>query len=73
VDELSWELDVPVRRVAPPFSPIPFGRELEHGLGRAKPPSLMLDLLVIGWHMADLAALPSGGRDAEGQPFGQAS
>jgi 2-oxoisovalerate dehydrogenase E1 component len=28
-DELFWDLDVPVRRIAPPFSPVPYARELE--------------------------------------------
>jgi 2-oxoisovalerate dehydrogenase E1 component len=27
--ELFWDLDVPVARVAPPFSPVPYARELE--------------------------------------------
>jgi 2-oxoisovalerate dehydrogenase E1 component len=29
-DELFWDLDAPVRRVAPPFSPVPYAPELEH-------------------------------------------
>lgn len=28
-DELFWELDAPVRRVAPPFSPVPYAPSLE--------------------------------------------
>lgn len=28
-DELFWELDAPIRRVAPPFSPVPYSREAE--------------------------------------------
>jgi 2-oxoisovalerate dehydrogenase E1 component len=29
-DELFWDLDAPVRRVAPPFSPVPYAPQLEH-------------------------------------------
>lgn len=29
-DALFWELDAPVRRVAPPFSPVPYAPTLEH-------------------------------------------
>lgn len=29
-NELFWELDAPVGRVSPPFSPVPYAKELEH-------------------------------------------